>query len=135
MGRVRAVPHLWELYPGICLTNEGKARKNLRRKSLFKVSYFCPILGKFAFSRQILVKVPQFHVVLNIWLVNVMFLCPTALIHLFWVLFYPFVLLQCPTTTAQKYPNIQFNPLNAELNPICHFLALFGTHHIFHVSR
>ena len=27
------------------------------------------------------------------------------------------------------------NPLNAKLNPICHFLALFGAHHIFHVSR
>jgi hypothetical protein len=26
---VRAVPRLWELYPGICLTNEEKARKNL----------------------------------------------------------------------------------------------------------
>jgi hypothetical protein len=29
---------------------------------------------------------------------------------------------------------IVFNPLNAELNPICHLLALLGTHHIFHVS-
>ena len=27
------------------------------------------------------------------------------------------------------------NPLNAELNPICHLLALFGAHHILHVSR
>jgi len=27
------------------------------------------------------------------------------------------------------------NPLNAELNPICHLLALLGVHHIFHVSR
>ena len=27
------------------------------------------------------------------------------------------------------------NPLNAELNPICHLLALLGTHHILHVSR
>jgi len=26
------------------------------------------------------------------------------------------------------------NPLNAELNPICHLLALLA-HHIFHVSR
>jgi len=29
----------------------------------------------------------------------------------------------------------KFNPLNAELNPICHLLALLGAHHIFHVSR
>ena len=27
------------------------------------------------------------------------------------------------------------NPLNAELNPICHLLALLGAHHIFHISR
>ena len=28
-----------------------------------------------------------------------------------------------------------FNPLNAELNPICHFLALLFAHPILHVSR
>jgi hypothetical protein len=28
-----------------------------------------------------------------------------------------------------------FNPLNAELNPICYLLALLGAHHILHVSR
>ena len=28
-----------------------------------------------------------------------------------------------------------FNPLNAELNPICHMLTLLGAHHILHVSR
>jgi hypothetical protein len=27
------------------------------------------------------------------------------------------------------------NPLNAELNPICHLLALLEAHHILHVSR
>jgi len=27
------------------------------------------------------------------------------------------------------------NPLNAQLNPICHLLALLGAHHILHVSR
>ena len=27
------------------------------------------------------------------------------------------------------------NPLNAELNPICHLLALLGAHHIHHVSK
>jgi hypothetical protein len=25
--------------------------------------------------------------------------------------------------------------LNTKLNPICHLLALFGAHHILHVSR
>ena len=29
----------------------------------------------------------------------------------------------------------QFNPLNAELNPIRHLLALVGARHIVHVSR
>jgi len=28
-----------------------------------------------------------------------------------------------------------FNPLNAELNPICHLLALLEAHHILHVGR
>jgi hypothetical protein len=27
-----------------------------------------------------------------------------------------------------------FNPLNAELNPIYHLMALLGAHHILHVS-
>ena len=26
------------------------------------------------------------------------------------------------------------NPLNTELNPICHLLTLLGAHHIFHIS-
>jgi len=32
-GIVRAVPRLGELYPGICLTTEEKARKNLSQDS------------------------------------------------------------------------------------------------------
>jgi hypothetical protein len=30
---------------------------------------------------------------------------------------------------------MSINHLNAELNPICHLLALLGAHHILHVSR
>jgi len=30
---------------------------------------------------------------------------------------------------------VWFNPLNTELNPICHLLALLGAHLILHVSR
>ena len=30
---------------------------------------------------------------------------------------------------------IHINPLNAELHPICHLLALLGAHHILHISR
>jgi hypothetical protein len=33
IGTVRAVPRLGELYPGICLTTEEKARKNLSQGS------------------------------------------------------------------------------------------------------
>ena len=31
--------------------------------------------------------------------------------------------------------NKKFNPLNAELNPICYLLALLGAHNFLHVSR
>jgi len=30
---------------------------------------------------------------------------------------------------------LSFNPLNAEVNPICHLLALLGAHHILHISK
>ena len=30
---------------------------------------------------------------------------------------------------------LHINPLNTELNPICHLIALVGAHHILHVSR
>jgi hypothetical protein len=30
---------------------------------------------------------------------------------------------------------LDINPLNAELNPICHLLALLGVHHFLHASR
>jgi hypothetical protein len=36
-------------------------------------------------------------------------------------------------SAARNMQNI--NPLNVELNPICHLLALLGGHHILHVSR
>jgi len=31
--------------------------------------------------------------------------------------------------------HVSVNPLNAELNPICHLLALLEAHHILHISR
>jgi hypothetical protein len=30
---------------------------------------------------------------------------------------------------------VEFNPLKAELNPICYLLALLGAHHFLHVNR
>jgi hypothetical protein len=38
-------------------------------------------------------------------------------------------------TAWTKCRDFSINPLNAQLNPICHLLALLGTHHILHVSR
>jgi len=40
-----------------------------------------------------------------------------------------------PVTMNLWYVNNDVNPLNAELNPICHLLALLGVHHFLHVSR
>ena len=37
--------------------------------------------------------------------------------------------------TARREYDKWFNTLNAELKPICHFLALLGAHHFLHVSR
>jgi len=42
------------------------------------------------------------------------------------------------SSSSQTVNNLQrrvLNSLNAELNPICHLLALLGAHHILHVSR
>ena len=39
------------------------------------------------------------------------------------------------STLSHRKHGVEFNPLNAELNPICHLLALLGVHHFFHVSR
>jgi len=39
-----------------------------------------------------------------------------------------------PTRAVEAWGQKYFNPLNAELNPICYLLALLGAHHIFHVS-
>jgi hypothetical protein len=36
---------------------------------------------------------------------------------------------------ARSLTMMMINPLNAELNTICHFLALLGVRHILHVSR
>jgi hypothetical protein len=42
----------------------------------------------------------------------------------------PTVLSQCPWNIVTH-----INPINAQLNPICHLLALLVAYHILHVSR
>ena len=37
--------------------------------------------------------------------------------------------------TEKLLCSLGIDALNAELNPICHFLALLGAHHIIHVGR
>jgi hypothetical protein len=49
-------------------------------------------------------------------------------------LFSRFVVFNC-LTESFRLAKIDFNPLNAELIPICHLLALLGAHPILHVSR
>jgi hypothetical protein len=51
---VRAVPHLCGFYPGICLTTEGEARKNLsqvNRYSSSSIWYYCLYESKFCLLR------------------------------------------------------------------------------------
>jgi hypothetical protein len=40
-----------------------------------------------------------------------------------------------PPSAGASLIAAMLNPLNSELNPICHLLALLGAHPIFHVSR
>jgi len=42
---------------------------------------------------------------------------------------------ECLPTPCSPHKENAINPLNAELNPICHFLALLGAHHILLISR
>jgi len=56
-------------------------------------------------------------------------------------LFYNFIWNICDIVRFQrnivinKRTLVFFNPLNAELNPICHLLTLLGAHLILHVAR
>ena len=38
-------------------------------------------------------------------------------------------------TEIYMFSPLRINTLNADLNPICHLLALLGAHHILHVNR
>jgi len=42
---------------------------------------------------------------------------------------------ECKVNANKKLVKKYINPLNAELIPICHLLALLGAHHILHISR
>jgi hypothetical protein len=42
---------------------------------------------------------------------------------------------EIPNAFSSNQIKGSLTPLNAQLNPICHLLALLGAHHILHVSR
>jgi len=50
------------------------------------------------------------------------------MLTLTWIAFHPMCL-------ELMMKEIGINPLAAELNPICHLLALLGANHILHISR
>ena len=46
-----------------------------------------------------------------------------------------YTLYRRPLVVQTFCSTLSLNPLNAELNPICHLLALLGVHHFLHLSR
>ena len=57
-----------------------------------------------------------------------------------WKYFFPCLAFSCSSYFLLRHvrkiaKSDYINPLNAELNPTCHLLALLGTHHIIHVGR
>ena len=100
-----------------------------------------PLLNLVYFNAYILKKqIKANRIVINYRGIN-MFICPLCSGLLLW---HP-VALQVVVIGHEAYSFLIqvntdefrrcFNPLNAELNPIRHLLALVGTRHIVHVSR
>jgi len=88
------------------------------------------------------------HGPINIRLIILVFTLPKVILLLFYTLRQPtvmvhfkchgtggFSLATVTATNKRKWQNGLFNPLNEELNPICHLLVLLGAHPILHVSR
>jgi len=45
------------------------------------------------------------------------------------------LIVRCILYLLIHFTHRYFNSLNAELNPICHLVALLGAHHLLHISR
>ena len=58
-----------------------------------------------------------------------------TLIHKFCYMFWWMFVVIMELIIQSNLYKLNINPLNAELNPICHLLALVGARHIVHVSR
>ena len=84
----------------------------------------------------------NYDLLINLWL-N-MFrepLCPSSgvqgctLLHMVFSTYNSLYTVHTTCLPASQNSCQHFNPLNAELNPIYHLLALLGAHHILHFSR
>jgi hypothetical protein len=51
------------------------------------------------------------------------------------MLVFHFIYCELVVTNTWNKQNKMFNPLNADLNPICHLLVLLGAHPILYISR
>jgi hypothetical protein len=60
---------------------------------------------------------------------------PEVQLHMYFVSIYSLLCHQRILLVGRGCLSRYFNTLNAELNPICHFLALLGAHPILHISR
>ena len=69
----------------------------------------------------------------NTWISHVLLVPDLQQVRHPWDQLLPFGHQHC--RNAFFYCGKLINPLNAELNPICHLLELLGAHHFLHVSR
>ena len=110
--------------------------------------HFCDYF--LTFSRQVFISVTSYFVSF-LWLFfdllqTGLYFCYIVFFLFLWLFFYLlqaglYLTLTCILLTWRIWwasnnasrSQMGFNPLNAELNPICNLLALLGAHHIFHV--
>jgi hypothetical protein len=100
--------------------------------------------NKFASIRKILqnVKFPKIFTRRRAISVKVIVVCIwksrflwTDNIHFLVFVYFLHSIIQTFTVNCRIVQKDIFNPLNTELNPICHLLVLLGAQHILHISR
>ena len=100
-----------------------------KRAHWFKIGSIFNALSSFFFI--------LFQLLFILYFVNlyIMFLFKVILCLSLWILGMYFMNFSKIKVYTVSFLRIYFNPLNPELNPICHLLALLGAHHFLHVSR
>ena len=132
------MPHLCKVYPGICLTTEGKAWKTLSQGSRRIRRYTYVYLTTFVRALKQLREPSQFSgCAIGCMTEGSVFDTTEKRKYYFHYRiptgnFDPLIRLFSGLDVYILSP-IMVNPLNAELNPICYFLALLA-HHFLHVS-